>query len=190
MKFLLWTVALGTLFLSGCAPEPIVSYRVVQTAPPGLETEEIVRMAKAGLTDATIVEQIKSHGVRVRPTPDQIIALKQEGLSDPVLQAMSEAPVRSGQQVVKEIYGYPYYYPYYYPYGGAYYGINGSQSYSYQTSAGGADTAIQIALSRRGYYRGPIDGVIGPASEAAIRSFQTDNRLAVTGTVNRSLLQA
>ena len=120
MKFLLWTVALGTLFLSGCAPEPIVSYRVVQTAPPGLETEEIVRMAKAGLTDATIVEQIKSHGVRVRPTPDQIIALKQEGLSDPVLQAMSEAPVRSGQQVVKEIYGYPYYYPYYYPY--PYYG--------------------------------------------------------------------
>jgi hypothetical protein len=32
--------------------------------------------------------------------------------------------------------------------------------------------------------------VIGPASEAAIRSFQADNRLAVTGTVNRSLLQA
>ena len=68
--------------------------------------------------------------------------------------------------------------------------INGSPSYSYRTSAGGADTAVQIALSRRGYYRGPTDGLIGSASEAAIRSFQEDNRLPVTGTVNRSLLQA
>ena len=83
-----------------------------------------------------------------------------------------------------------YYYPYYYPYDDAYYGINGSPSYSYQTSAAGADTAVQIALWRRGYYRGPIDGVIGPASRAAIRSFQAGNRIPVTGTVDRSLLQA
>jgi len=87
-------------------------------------------------------------------------------------------------------YPYPYDYPYYYPYDDAYYGINGSPSYSYQTSAAGADTAVQIALWRRGYYRGPIDGVIGPASRAAIRSFQAGNRIPVTGTVDRSLLQA
>jgi hypothetical protein len=87
-------------------------------------------------------------------------------------------------------YYYPYDYPYYYPYDDAYYEINESPSYSYRMSAGGVDTAVQIALWRRGYYRGPIDGVIGSKTEAAIRSFQADNRLPVTGIVNRSLLRA
>ncbi|MES2708174.1 MAG: peptidoglycan-binding domain-containing protein [Verrucomicrobiota bacterium] len=46
----------------------------------------------------------------------------------------------------------------------------------------------QAALSRRGYYSGPIDGNIGPGSRAAIRSYQLRNGLTVTGYVDRGLL--
>ena len=66
--------------------------------------------------------------------------------------------------------------------------MSGGPTYSYRTSPGGEDTAVQLALKRRGYYQGPIDGVIGAGSENAIRSFQADKHLPVTGTVNRSLL--
>jgi hypothetical protein len=75
-------------------------------------------------------------------------------------------------------------------YSSAYYGMSGVPTYSYRTSPGGENTAVQIALRRQGYYRGPIDGDIGPSSQRAIRSFQRDNDLPVTGTVDSSLLHA
>ena len=36
---------------------------------------------------------------------------------------------------------------------------------------------IQIALEKAGYYKGKIDGKIGPKSQKAIRDFQIDNDL-------------
>jgi peptidoglycan hydrolase-like protein with peptidoglycan-binding domain len=68
--------------------------------------------------------------------------------------------------------------------------MSSGPTYSYRTSRGGEGTAVQLALRRQGYYRGPIDGSIGPASQRAIRSFQRDNDLPVTGTVDSNLLQA
>jgi hypothetical protein len=50
------------------------------------------------------------------------------------------------------------------------------------------DVAVQRALARRGYYRGPIDGDIGPGSRSAIARFQRDHGFAVTGTINSTLL--
>ncbi len=47
-------------------------------------------------------------------------------------------------------------------------------------------TQIQRALKDRGYDPGPIDGVIGTQSRAAIRKFQQDNGLAV-GVEGRSI---
>src|SRR5690606_27084334 len=49
---------------------------------------------------------------------------------------------------------------------------------------------VQQALKRRGYYRGAIDGDIGPGSRAAIRAYQADRGLAVTGRIDSSLLNA
>lgn len=49
---------------------------------------------------------------------------------------------------------------------------------------------VQRALARHGYYHGSIDGIIGPASRSAIRSFQDANGLAVTGEINGPLLRA
>jgi peptidoglycan hydrolase-like protein with peptidoglycan-binding domain len=42
---------------------------------------------------------------------------------------------------------------------------------------------IQIALQNAGFYKGKIDGDIGPMSEAAIRDFQAQNNLVVDGRV-------
>jgi Putative peptidoglycan binding domain len=92
-------------------------------------------------------------------------------------------------------YGYPYY-----PYGYGYYDYDYSDwgpGYSYGPSYGdyGSDSAslakdVQAELRRQGYYRGRIDGVIGPATREAIRSFQEDRGLPTTGRIDGALLHA
>jgi len=43
--------------------------------------------------------------------------------------------------------------------------------------------SVQQELARRGYYQGPIDGRLGPETRAAIRRYQQDRGLPVTGDV-------
>jgi Putative peptidoglycan binding domain/ABC transporter len=88
---------------------------------------------------------------------------------------------------------YAYDYPYYYPY--PYYNDNLHPSFDrsgvYGRSAAGKVTSVvQSELSKRGYYQGPIDGVIGAGSRHAIRGFQTDQGLPVTGSIDSKLLRA
>jgi hypothetical protein len=49
---------------------------------------------------------------------------------------------------------------------------------------------VQRALTSLGYYHGPVDGVVGPATEKAIRWFQTENKLPVTGQIDSQTLKA
>ena len=49
---------------------------------------------------------------------------------------------------------------------------------------------VQTALSRCGYYHGVIDGDIGPASRAAIRAYQRDHGLPITGRIDDPLLRS
>jgi Putative peptidoglycan binding domain len=82
-------------------------------------------------------------------------------------------------------YGNPYYgNPYY---GNAYYG---NQYYENRDPRSSATKAIQAALARRGYYRGPIDGALGPGTRNAIRSFQAHQGLPVTGQMDGRLIRA
>ena len=92
---------------------------------------------------------------------------------------------------------WPYWYPYdYYGYGyypGYYdpYGYDGGDYYGYSDeSAGSAVAAAQQQLARRGYYRGEIDGVIGPQTRRAIARYQSNHRLEVTGALTPDTLQA
>ena len=62
----------------------------------------------------------------------------------------------------------------------------GRESYSGRS----VEIDVQRGLSRRGYYRGPIDGDIGPGSRASIRAFQADNGYAPTGRIDRGLIVA
>jgi len=70
----------------------------------------------------------------------------------------------------------------------------GSAAYRYNTTAPTGNEnrfrQVQSALRQRGYYHGDIDGAIGPASRAAIRSYQSDRNLPVSGTVDSSLLHS
>lgn len=50
------------------------------------------------------------------------------------------------------------------------------------------ETAVQVELQRRNYYKGAIDGQIGPGTQNAISRYQADNGLQVTGTINKALL--
>ena len=47
---------------------------------------------------------------------------------------------------------------------------------------------VQRRLSVRGYYLIDIDGLMGPATRDAVRQFQTDAGLPVTGAVDKRLL--
>ena len=52
------------------------------------------------------------------------------------------------------------------------------------------EVAVQVQLQRMGYYGGAIDGQIGPATQAAIAKFQSQNGIAVTGTITQALLRS
>ncbi len=58
-------------------------------------------------------------------------------------------------------------------------------SYGYQ---GGYENSLlvsaQARLARLGYYRGYVDGQFGPQTSRAVRNFQIDNGLPVTGRLD------
>src|SRR3984885_14977626 len=49
---------------------------------------------------------------------------------------------------------------------------------------------VQWALSRKGYYHGQIDGVIGPEAISAIQAFQEEQGLPATGLIDPKVLAA
>jgi peptidoglycan hydrolase-like protein with peptidoglycan-binding domain len=50
-------------------------------------------------------------------------------------------------------------------------------------------TDIQRELSRRGLYDGPVDGVLGPKTDSAIRDFETSAKLKATGEPSEDVLR-
>jgi hypothetical protein len=63
------------------------------------------------------------------------------------------------------------------------------RGYTATQYADGLAADVQRELRRRGYYRGAIDGDIGPGSRAAIRAFQSDYGLRITGRIDSTLLR-
>jgi len=51
------------------------------------------------------------------------------------------------------------------------------------------EVAVQKELAKRGYYGGEIDGKLGPRTQAAIRAYQVDKGLPVTGKIDGALLR-
>lgn len=59
-----------------------------------------------------------------------------------------------------------------------------------RSAAGGFVSRTQRSLRERGYYKGPVDGRFSDSLSAAIRAFQKNNRLPVTGVIDGPLLAA
>jgi Putative peptidoglycan binding domain len=102
-----------------------------------------------------------------------------------------------GYGIAGGYYPYSYYggYPYssYSYYGGyPYRGYNNYYSYYTPTYSynGSTVAAVQQRLGRLGYYRGGVDGIVGPQTRNAIAAFQSRNGLAVDGTISRPLLDS
>lgn len=92
-------------------------------------------------------------------------------------------------------YGYGYGYPYYYrPTIGLAFSSYGSPVYrgvpAYGSYSNSLAVDVQRELRSRGYYRGAIDGDIGPQSRAAIRAYQADRGLSATGRIDSRLLRS
>jgi hypothetical protein len=71
-------------------------------------------------------------------------------------------------------------------------------SYSYDEPIYGAEdqdpgqviSSVQTELQRLGYYRYAVDGLMGPATRAAIARYQRDNGLAMTSAIDQPTLQS
>ena len=50
------------------------------------------------------------------------------------------------------------------------------------------EVEVQVALARAGFYRGPIDGIVGRGTQHAIYQYQMAAGLRPTGNINRELL--
>jgi Putative peptidoglycan binding domain len=84
-----------------------------------------------------------------------------------------------------DAFGFPVFSPYpysYYPYD--YYGYN---DYGYGNVR--LVVEVQRRLARAGYYRGPIDGILGPQTRRAIRAYERDYNLPAYGVIDRPLLR-
>jgi hypothetical protein len=93
-------------------------------------------------------------------------------------------------------FGAPYYYDngYRYPCWGYYPGAN--YYYDGPVYVGNPDVDlgqevanVQAALQEQGYYHGPIDGVIGPETRAALAELQVAQGLEPTGTIDEPTLE-
>jgi hypothetical protein len=91
-------------------------------------------------------------------------------------------------------YGYPYYY-YPYEYGPGMYEdeANYDSQGAYDSAGQVTDSTVagaQTQLAQQGYYRGEIDGIVGPETRRAIMRYQSDRGLRVTGRLNMDTLRA
>lgn len=67
-----------------------------------LSLEKVAEMSRSGVGDGVIVEQIRLTGSRYNLTPDQIVWLKQSGVSDTVIHSMQSTGYGGGRRVVYE----------------------------------------------------------------------------------------
>ena len=65
-----------------------------------------------------------------------------------------------------------------------------SQASASQHSSGSTVQSAQQALQQGGYYKGTVDGKMGPHTRQAIRNFQQAKGLHATGRLNQKTLTA
>ena len=102
---------LAALLLTGC----VTRTYTVATPPPGPSVAQVQSMVQAHVSDSVILSQIQNSGSRYVLTADQIIALKNAGVSDAVVNALINTASRPAvQTTATTVESSPYVYPYVY----------------------------------------------------------------------------
>ena len=86
------------LFSAGCVyyvPVPDQAQRPLSgtSAGAGLTKEDVLRLIRARVSEETIILKIKADGLISRPSAQDIVELKNEGVGDKVIQSMLEPRV-------------------------------------------------------------------------------------------------
>lgn len=107
------------LFLAGCVV-PVQSSRTTYTANP-MSVDDVKALCKANVGDDIVISQIRSTRTVYRLTAAQIIGLKNEGISQKVIDYMiNTASAQSSSEAAtvepSSSYVYPYAYPYVVPF--------------------------------------------------------------------------
>lgn len=98
----------------------IIEQRLGQRLAGAVTIPQVVSMTSAGLGNDVIATHIRANGVAQRPTADDLIAMKSQGVSDAVINAMQSQPpitaapppIATRPVIVEEhYYGYPGYGP-------------------------------------------------------------------------------
>lgn len=114
---ILYLLPLACLLLTGC----VTRTYTVNTPPPGPSLDQVQAMVQAKVSDSVIVSQIQNSSTRYSLTADQIITLKQAGVSDTVLNALintaSKPPAQTTTTVEQSAAVYPNVYVNPWPYG-------------------------------------------------------------------------
>jgi hypothetical protein len=160
-----------------------------------------VLLAAAGLFALPVDSQAKDHKITVLRDDDHDghynkKTIEVRGRDHDYGRYSYDRRYHGGHNYGGRYYGDSYRYGYGYPYYGPGVGVSyySAPSYTYSTRSYGYDddTAVDVqrALKRRGYYRGTIDGDVGPGTRSAIRAYQADRGLPVTGRLDGSLLRS
>ena len=78
----------------------LISFTVVQAQDEAMTNEEVISLAKAGLSPSIIVGKIRSGKTNFDLSTDSLIKLKQAGVSDDIVSAMLEA--KSGRSTISD----------------------------------------------------------------------------------------
>ena len=111
MKHLLIFSMLG-LLLTGCASRP---------RPTPLTQPDVVAMVQAGMTDEDIMRQIDATDTVFRLNAQDVVALRDQGVSDRLITFMMDTYTRAAVSAERSASFYHGYGPYYYPYRGYWY---------------------------------------------------------------------
>ena len=76
-------------------------------APKPMTVQDVIKLSKAGLSDDTIIEQIRAKNQRFDLSADQLVQLKTANVSERVIQAMIDPGVRSTTTVSTPTTGKP-----------------------------------------------------------------------------------
>ena len=82
------------VLLCGCVSPAYRAVPVQERAEPSpLSVEDVLKLTRAGVPEDITVTKVRADGILSKPTAEQIVMLKKEGVSDRVIEALVGARV-------------------------------------------------------------------------------------------------